>query len=123
MAIINFYVTNAAGEIIRAGRCNDIDLAGQAIYPGETVAEGTPPLTVPATPAPTVFKFDFAGKHVSADDFARIRMNGITGVVLLTGALPAGWPGSWPADDGSSIPIPDVATWRDFFVAMVAQVV
>lgn len=76
-------------------------------------------------PAPVVvgYNFNYAGKRVAVDDAERIRMNGITGVVMLTGALPTGWPGSWPAADGTTIPIPDVPAWRDFFVAMVSQVV
>lgn len=74
-------------------------------------------------PVAVGYNFNYAGKQVAVDDASRIRMNGITGVVLLTGALPAGWPGVWKAADDTDIPIPDVAAWRDFFVAMVAQVV
>lgn len=82
-----------------------------------------------AVPGPVVvpvavgYSFNYAGKQIAVDDAERIRMNGVTGVIFLTGALPAGWPGTWPAMDGTIIPIPDVAAWRDFFSAMVAQVV
>ena len=86
--------------------------------------EGGAVVPVPiVAPVAVGYSFAYAGKPVAVDDASRIRMNGITGVVLLTGALPTGWPGSWPAADGTDIPIPDVPAWRDFFVAMVAQVV
>ncbi len=78
------------------------------------------PVVVPVTIG---YNFSYAGKPIAVDDAERIRMNGVTGVIFLTGALPAGWPGTWPAADGTTIPIPDVAAWRDFFSAMVAQVV
>ncbi len=77
-----------------------------------------------AVPAVFVsFSFTYAGKQIDIGDGERLRMALVTGVIYLTGALPAGWPGTWPAVDGTTIPIPDVAAWRDFFSAVVAQVV
>lgn len=65
--------------------------------------------------------FDHGGKTFSCDDLSRSDIEGVTGIVALTGALPAGWPGAWKAVDNTYLTIADVAAWTAFYSAMVAQ--
>ena len=65
--------------------------------------------------------FIFAGKDIACDELSRSDIDGAHGIILMTGALPPGWPGGWKAVDNTSVPIPDVATWGAFYAAMVSQ--
>lgn len=64
--------------------------------------------------------FDFAGKRIAYLDADRIEIQGINNVVMLTGAMPAwaDWPAAWKTMDNTWTPIPDVATWTAFNVAI-----
>lgn len=65
--------------------------------------------------------FTFGGKAIACDELSRGDIDGVNGIVTLTGALPPGWPGGWKAVDNSVVLIPDVLTWTLFYGAMVAQ--
>jgi hypothetical protein len=65
--------------------------------------------------------FIYAGKEVSADPLSMKDILSVNGAVTLLGAMPAGWGGVWKAADNSYTPIPDSATWKLFFMAMVTQ--
>lgn len=63
--------------------------------------------------------FVWSGKQIACDMLSRSDIDGVNGTVALTGALPVGWPGGWKAIDNTILSIPDVATWRSFYGAMV----
>lgn len=65
--------------------------------------------------------FPFAGKQISCDVLSRSDIDGVNGEVASTGQMPANWVGHWKAQDNSIVPIPDVATWKALYSAMVAQ--
>lgn len=65
--------------------------------------------------------FTFAGRQISVDRLGKDDISGVSQEVALTGALPANFPGGWKTVDNSYVAIPDVATWRLFIQAMVAQ--
>lgn len=65
--------------------------------------------------------FEFSGKQIAADALSRSDIDGVTSYVTLMDALPPGFPGGWKALDNTYVAIPDVATWRTFVAAMVAQ--
>lgn len=64
--------------------------------------------------------FPYGGKTFACDQLSRSDIDGINGYVAIYSALPAGWPGAWKAVDNSYSLIPDVATWKLFYAAMVA---
>lgn len=65
--------------------------------------------------------FTFAGKQIAVDPLSRSDIDAAHGAILMLGAMPGGWPGGWKAMDNTIIPIPDLATWGQFYGAMVAQ--
>lgn len=65
--------------------------------------------------------FVFMGKQISVDPLSRSDIDAAHGAILLLGAMPGGWPGGWKAMDNTILPIPDLATWGQFYGAMVAQ--
>lgn len=65
--------------------------------------------------------FTFAGKQIAADQLSRSDIDAAHGAILMLGAMPVGWPGGWKAMDNEYVLIPDVATWGQFYGAMVAQ--
>ena len=64
--------------------------------------------------------FEFLGARIRYDDSDRIDIQGINNVVMLTGAMPVNpdWPAAWRTIDNQWVPIPDVATWIEFNVAI-----
>jgi hypothetical protein len=65
--------------------------------------------------------FTFAGKEIDCDDIGRSNIDGMNAEVALNGVLPVDFPGVWKCRDNTYIAIPDVATWKLFVRAMVAQ--
>lgn len=65
--------------------------------------------------------FTFSGKAIACDELSRGDIDGVNGIVSLTGALPPGFPNAWKAMDNTYVAIPDVATWVSFYGAMVAK--
>lgn len=65
--------------------------------------------------------FTFQGKAIACDALSRGDIEGVNGLVALTGALPPGFPGGWKAADNSVVAIPNVQVWAQFYGAMVAQ--
>ena len=64
--------------------------------------------------------FVFQGKQISVDPLSRSDIDAAHGAILLLQAMPPGWPGGWKAKDRTIVPIPDVATWGQFYSAMVS---
>jgi hypothetical protein len=65
--------------------------------------------------------FPFQGKQIAVDQLSRSDIDATHGAILMLQALPPDWPGAWKAVDNDFVPIPDVATWGQFYGAMVAQ--
>lgn len=65
--------------------------------------------------------FTFAGKQIAVDPLSRSDIDAAHGAILMAGAMPGGWPGGWKAMDNTIVPIADLATWGQFYGAMVAQ--
>lgn len=65
--------------------------------------------------------FMFAGKQIAVDPLSRSDIDAAHGAILMLGAMPGGWPGGWKTMDNSIVPIADLATWGQFYGAMVAQ--
>ena len=64
--------------------------------------------------------FTFAGKQIAVDPLSRGDIDGAHGAWLMSGGPPPGWPGGWKAIDNTYVPITDMATWGQFYGAMVA---
>jgi hypothetical protein len=64
--------------------------------------------------------FPFQGKQIAVDQLSRSDIDATHGAILMLQALPPGWPGAWKATDNTFIAIPNVATWAQFYGAMVA---
>ena len=65
--------------------------------------------------------FVFMGKQIAVDPLSRSDIDATHGAILMLGAMPGGWPGGWKAMDNTIVPIADLATWGQFYGAMVAQ--
>lgn len=65
--------------------------------------------------------FMYAGKAFASDPLSRGDIDAMNGMVTLLNALPPGWLGFWKAIDNTYLPIDDVATWVEFYGAMVSQ--
>jgi hypothetical protein len=65
--------------------------------------------------------FYFQSHPIQVDALSRSDIDGVNGAVALNGVMPTGWVGGWKTADNSFVSIPDVATWKDFYQAMVAQ--
>lgn len=63
--------------------------------------------------------FIFNGKAIACDELSRSDIDGINGTVSLNQAMPSNWVGGWKAMDNTYVSIPDVATWKLFYGAMV----
>lgn len=64
--------------------------------------------------------FTFAGKQIACDANSRSDIQDVTQTVQLTGSLPASMNNVWPATDGTTVAVPDVATWKQLVLAMFA---
>lgn len=64
--------------------------------------------------------FLFQSKRIAADPLSRSDIDAAHGSILMLQALPPGWPGGWKSMDNEIVPIPDVATWAQFYGSMVA---
>lgn len=64
--------------------------------------------------------FEFGGKEIAYKESDRVEIQAINNVVLLTGAMPThpDWPGAWKAIDNEWVPLPDLAAWTAFNVAV-----
>lgn len=65
--------------------------------------------------------FTYAGKQVACDALSRSDIDAVNGIVSLINNMPPNWVGGWKAMDNTILPIPDVATWINFYSAMVQQ--
>lgn len=65
--------------------------------------------------------FTFQNKQIACDPLSRSDIDGVNGIVCLTGSLPTNFPGAWKAIDNTYVSIPDRATWVSFYDAMVNQ--
>ncbi len=65
--------------------------------------------------------FEFSGKQITADPLSRGDIDAVNGYISLTGQMPPNWIGAWKTADNSWIPVADVATWTDFYSAMLNQ--
>ncbi len=65
--------------------------------------------------------FVFMGKQIAVDPLSRGDIDAAHGAILMLGAMPGGWTGGWKAMDNTIVPIADLATWGQFYGAMVAQ--
>jgi len=65
--------------------------------------------------------FTFMGEQIAVDALSRSDIDAAHGAWLLAGGPPPGWPGGWKAISNAIIPITDMATWGQFYGAMVAQ--
>lgn len=65
--------------------------------------------------------FTYNGHEYSATQIAQNDLNAIANYSSLFGALPASFPNAWQALDGTVIAIPDVASFKVLYSAMVAQ--
>lgn len=64
--------------------------------------------------------FMFQGKRIAADALSRSDIDAAHGAILMLQAMPPGWPGGWKSMENEIVPIPDVATWAQFYGTMVA---
>ena len=64
--------------------------------------------------------FMFDSRRIATDLLSMTDIQFVNGSVALNDVLPERWPGAWKADDNSYVPIPDVATWKLFYAALVA---
>lgn len=65
--------------------------------------------------------FTYSGKQIACDALSRGDIDAVTGVIALTGAFPAGFPGAWKATDNSYVMLPDVDAFKAMHAAMTAQ--
>lgn len=65
--------------------------------------------------------FIFNGKEIACDELSQLDISSTNGIITLTQAMPDGWPGAWKTKDNSYVMIPDVATWINFYKAMVQK--
>jgi len=65
--------------------------------------------------------FEFGGKQIDTDLDSMRQINAVTNHVALMGDFPPGFPGAWKAVDNSYLPIPDVATWKEFISTMASK--
>lgn len=71
--------------------------------------------------AATFGSFWFQGNEIACDALSRSDIDGINGSVAINGVLPSTFPGAWKTKANTYIAVPDVATWRAFYDAMVCQ--
>jgi hypothetical protein len=65
--------------------------------------------------------FMFGGHLIATDTLSRSDIDGVAGYVGLYGTMPPDWPGFWKADDNAEVPMPDTATFKDMYAAMVGE--
>ncbi len=66
-------------------------------------------------------RFQFGGKWFQADQAAWKQISGVHGWVAAQNAMPPGWIGQWKSEDNTLLPIPDPATWWQFYGAVLAR--
>lgn len=64
--------------------------------------------------------FVFQGHRIAADPLSRSDIDAAHGAILMTQALPPGWPGGWKSMENDFVPITTVAQWAQFYGTMVA---
>jgi len=64
--------------------------------------------------------FEYRGARIAYSESDRVDIQGINNVVMLTNAMPTNpdWPAAWKTVDNGWVPIPDVAAWVEFNVAI-----
>jgi hypothetical protein len=64
--------------------------------------------------------FEYRGARIAYSESDRVDIQGINNVVMLTSAMPTNpdWPAAWKTVDNGWVPIPDVAAWVEFNVAI-----
>jgi hypothetical protein len=64
--------------------------------------------------------FEFRGSRIAYGESDRVDIQGINNVVLLTGAMPTNpdWPAAWKTLDNDWVPLPGVADWIEFNIAI-----
>jgi len=67
--------------------------------------------------------FDFADEQIAYRDSDRIEIQAVHNWVTLTGTMPTwpDWPGAWKAISNRWVPLPDVATWEAFTLAIAER--
>jgi hypothetical protein len=65
--------------------------------------------------------FTYLGKEIAVDQLSRSDIEGTNGYITANNTFPYGWPDGWKAMDNSFVTIMDVATWKEFYAAMVNQ--
>jgi hypothetical protein len=65
--------------------------------------------------------FTFQGHLIAVDALSRSDIDAAHGAILMLQAMPPGWPGGWKSMGNVIVPIVDVATWGQFYGAMVQQ--
>lgn len=61
--------------------------------------------------------FLYQGKYIQCDQLSRSDIDATNSYVSLFSALPPDFPGGWKTADNSYVSIPDVAIWKEFFLA------
>jgi hypothetical protein len=64
--------------------------------------------------------FEFRGERIRYVESDRVSIQGINNIVMLTAAMPVNpdWPSAWKTFNDGWVPIPDLATWVEFNVAI-----
>ncbi len=65
--------------------------------------------------------FTYSGKQIACDELSRSDIDAVNGIVSVTQALPENWAGGWKTVDNTYVVINSVATWINFYKAMVAE--
>ena len=67
--------------------------------------------------------FEFAGEQIAYRDSDRIEIQAVHNWVTLTGTMPTwpDWPAAWKAISNRWVPVPDVATWMAFTLAIAER--
>lgn len=64
--------------------------------------------------------FTFSGKEIQADPHSMLQIQSTNGIILLTGVIPT-VAQSWKTLDNQYVSLPDIATWTQFYEAMVMK--
>lgn len=65
--------------------------------------------------------FTFQGKTIACDALSRSDIDAVANTIALTGGFPANFPMTWKAVDNTYVSLPDVDTFKQFYLAMVNQ--
>lgn len=64
--------------------------------------------------------FPFAGHPIACDAQSRVDIENVTSEIMLTGAMPTGWSGTWKAADNVDVAVATKPVWVTFYKAMTA---